>query len=42
MEEQNYKKKFIRILKDTIAGTCGGIAQVLTGQPFDTVKVKNK
>jgi solute carrier family 25 carnitine/acylcarnitine transporter 20/29 len=40
MEEQNYKKKFIRILKDTIAGTCGGIAQVLTGQPFDTVKVR--
>ena len=26
--------------KDIAAGTCGGIAQVLVGQPFDTVKVR--
>lgn len=26
--------------KDVLAGTCGGIAQVLSGQPFDTTKVR--
>jgi len=28
-----------RSLKDITAGSIGGIAQVLTGQPFDIVKV---
>lgn len=28
------------VVKDLIAGTCGGIAQVLSGQPFDTTKVR--
>ena len=30
---------FIRAAKDITAGSVGGIAQVLTGQPFDIVKV---
>ncbi|KAK9325570.1 mitochondrial carrier domain-containing protein [Lipomyces orientalis] len=30
----------LRVLKDVMAGTCGGIAQVLVGQPFDTTKVR--
>jgi solute carrier family 25 (mitochondrial carnitine/acylcarnitine transporter), member 20/29 len=30
---------FIRAVKDITAGSAGGIAQVLTGQPFDIVKV---
>ncbi|ODQ67489.1 mitochondrial carrier [Nadsonia fulvescens var. elongata DSM 6958] len=29
-----------RVIKDVLAGTCGGIAQVLSGQPFDTTKVR--
>lgn len=29
-----------RVFKDLFAGTVGGIAQVLSGQPFDTVKVR--
>lgn len=29
-----------RVAKDVFAGTCGGIAQVLSGQPFDTTKVR--
>lgn len=29
-----------RVLKDLFAGTAGGIAQVLVGQPFDTTKVR--
>jgi len=29
-----------RTLKDLFAGACGGIAQVLLGQPFDIVKVR--
>lgn len=29
-----------RVLKDLFAGTIGGIAQVLVGQPFDTTKVR--
>jgi hypothetical protein len=28
-----------KTVKDLTAGTCGGIAQVLVGQPFDIVKV---
>ncbi|EDO17011.1 hypothetical protein Kpol_1065p26 [Vanderwaltozyma polyspora DSM 70294] len=30
----------VRIVKDLFAGTIGGIAQVLVGQPFDTTKVR--
>lgn len=30
----------LRVVKDVFAGTCGGIAQVLSGQPFDTTKVR--
>jgi len=29
-----------RIVKDLFSGACGGIAQVLIGQPFDIVKVR--
>ncbi|KAI9016047.1 mitochondrial carrier domain-containing protein [Hyaloraphidium curvatum] len=29
-----------RVLKDILAGATGGVAQVLMGQPFDTVKVR--
>ncbi|CCD22679.1 organic acid transporter NDAI_0A05240 [Naumovozyma dairenensis CBS 421] len=29
-----------RVIKDLLAGTAGGIAQVLVGQPFDTTKVR--
>ncbi|CCK68603.1 organic acid transporter KNAG_0B01560 [Huiozyma naganishii CBS 8797] len=29
-----------RVFKDILAGTSGGIAQVLVGQPFDTTKVR--
>ncbi|KAH8917446.1 hypothetical protein BT69DRAFT_666038 [Atractiella rhizophila] len=29
----------VRVAKDLTAGTVGGIAQVLVGQPFDIVKV---
>ena len=29
----------IRAIKDIVAGSVGGIAQVLTGQPFDIIKV---
>lgn len=34
------KKDNTRVLKDLAAGTVGGIAQVLVGQPFDTTKVR--
>ncbi|KAH3903098.1 organic acid transporter SCDLUD_000710 [Saccharomycodes ludwigii] len=30
----------LRVIKDLFAGTCGGVAQVLVGQPFDTTKVR--
>lgn len=30
----------LRIAKDIFAGTMGGVAQVLVGQPFDTAKVR--
>ncbi|SMN20368.1 similar to Saccharomyces cerevisiae YBR104W YMC2 Mitochondrial protein, putative inner membrane transporter with a role in oleate metabolism and glutamate biosynthesis [Maudiozyma saulgeensis] len=29
-----------RVFKDLLAGTAGGVAQVLVGQPFDTTKVR--
>lgn len=28
-----------QVIKDLLAGTVGGITQVLVGQPFDIVKV---
>lgn len=34
------KSSPLRIAKDILAGTSGGIAQVLVGQPFDTTKVR--
>lgn len=34
------KNSPLRIMKDILAGTSGGIAQVLVGQPFDTTKVR--
>lgn len=33
-------KDSTRVLKDILAGTCGGISQVIVGQPFDTTKVR--
>lgn len=30
----------VRVIKDILAGTAGGIAQVIVGQPFDTTKVR--
>ncbi|ODQ52188.1 mitochondrial carrier [Saitoella complicata NRRL Y-17804] len=38
--EEHSNGGVVRALKDCLAGTCGGIAQVLVGQPFDTVKVR--
>ncbi|KAK9481196.1 mitochondrial carrier domain-containing protein [Lipomyces japonicus] len=38
--ERNELDSSLRVLKDITAGTCGGIAQVLVGQPFDTAKVR--
>lgn len=31
---------YLRALKDFSAGWVGGLAQVLSGQPFDTIKVR--
>jgi solute carrier family 25 carnitine/acylcarnitine transporter 20/29 len=40
-EELHHDKKDpLRIAKDVFAGTMGGVAQVLVGQPFDTAKVR--
>lgn len=38
--ELHPKEDKARVLKDLLAGTAGGIAQVLVGQPFDTTKVR--
>ncbi|KAK7205377.1 mitochondrial carrier domain-containing protein [Myxozyma melibiosi] len=38
--EQHDSDSRLRVIKDVAAGTCGGIAQVLVGQPFDTTKVR--
>lgn len=35
-----HKRDPLRITKDVFAGTMGGVAQVLVGQPFDTAKVR--
>jgi hypothetical protein len=37
--ESDKNEGFLRAAKDITAGSVGGIAQVLTGQPFDIVKV---
>lgn len=39
-EHEEHKRDPIRIAKDVFAGTMGGVAQVLVGQPFDTAKVR--
>lgn len=36
---KNDNDGLVRAVKDITAGSVGGIAQVLTGQPFDIVKV---
>ncbi|AQZ14236.1 YMC2 (YBR104W) and YMC1 (YPR058W) [Zygosaccharomyces parabailii] len=38
--EGSSKQNKTRVAKDLLAGTAGGIAQVLVGQPFDTTKVR--
>lgn len=40
IEEQPFTSDRIQVYKDLFGGTMGGIAQVLVGQPFDTVKVR--
>ncbi|CCF57923.1 hypothetical protein KAFR_0D02750 [Kazachstania africana CBS 2517] len=37
---ENFEVSKGRIVKDILAGTFGGVAQVLVGQPFDTTKVR--
>jgi hypothetical protein len=39
MTNEKESEGFVRAAKDITAGSVGGIAQVLTGQPFDIVKV---
>jgi len=39
MTNKKDNEGFLRAAKDITAGSVGGIAQVLTGQPFDIVKV---
>lgn len=40
LEEPPLTQDNNQVLKDLLGGTMGGIAQVLVGQPFDTVKVR--
>lgn len=40
IDELNTPHDSSRVFKDLLAGTAGGIAQVLVGQPFDTTKVR--
>lgn len=40
LEEPPLTQDNTQVLKDLLGGTMGGIAQVLVGQPFDTVKVR--
>lgn len=40
LEEPPLTQDQTQVLKDLFGGTMGGIAQVLVGQPFDTVKVR--
>ncbi|CAI5756668.1 unnamed protein product [Candida verbasci] len=39
LEEPEFTNDNAQVIKDLFAGTMGGIAQVLVGQPFDCVKV---
>ncbi|OBA20088.1 mitochondrial carrier [Metschnikowia bicuspidata var. bicuspidata NRRL YB-4993] len=40
IEEPDFRQSDNQVFKDLFGGTMGGIAQVLVGQPFDTVKVR--
>ncbi|KAF8002688.1 hypothetical protein HF325_003653 [Metschnikowia pulcherrima] len=40
IEEPDFSQSDLQVYKDLFGGTMGGIAQVLVGQPFDTVKVR--
>lgn len=40
IEEPDFSQSENQVYKDLFGGTMGGIAQVLVGQPFDTVKVR--
>lgn len=40
LEEPILTSDNVQVYKDVFGGTVGGIAQVLVGQPFDTVKVR--
>ncbi|KAL6939684.1 hypothetical protein ACO0RG_003529 [Hanseniaspora osmophila] len=40
IDETQTKTHESNVAMSLLAGTCGGIAQVLTGQPFDTTKVR--
>jgi solute carrier family 25 carnitine/acylcarnitine transporter 20/29 len=40
LEEPPLTQDNTQVFKDLLGGTMGGIAQVLVGQPFDTVKVR--
>lgn len=40
LEEPLLEHDKTQVLKDLFGGTVGGVAQVLVGQPFDTVKVR--
>lgn len=40
LEEPPLTRDNLQVYKDLFGGTVGGIAQVLVGQPFDTVKVR--
>ncbi|GEQ70230.1 hypothetical protein JCM33374_g3906 [Metschnikowia sp. JCM 33374] len=40
IEEPDFSQSDTQVYKDLFGGTMGGIAQVLVGQPFDTVKVR--
>lgn len=40
LEEPPLTQDNFQVVKDLVAGTMGGVAQVLVGQPFDTVKVR--
>eukprot|EP00128_Syssomonas_multiformis_P006590 Colp12_sorted_trinity150504_noHs@31757 len=40
MASEEQQPSGARVVKDTVSGTFAGIAQVLTGQPFDTIKVR--
>lgn len=40
LEEPPLTQDNLQVYKDLFGGTVGGIAQVLVGQPFDTVKVR--